>query len=115
MTTGYNQRVSRYRHYHNTPEPGVTLFITTTVLDFVHAFRRPEPRDQMVLFIARECRLARAALYAYAVMPHHIHMVVRLHETMNGPRFMMVFKRQTGEAISKFLTEAELRQFDQQR
>ncbi|MFI5386494.1 MAG: hypothetical protein ACHQ50_10285 [Fimbriimonadales bacterium] len=34
---------------------------------------------------------------------------------MNGPRFMQVFKKQSGEAVSKLLSEAEIRQFDQQR
>lgn len=103
-----------YKHWVNCKEPGVTLFITTTVLDFVHAFHRPEIRDEMVLQIARECRLARAALYGYVVMPHHIHLVARMHEKMNGPDFMRVFKRRTGDGIRKLLSETELRQFDQQ-
>ena len=48
-------------------------------------------------------------------MPHHIHLVVRMDEKMNGPKFMQVFKRRTSEAVAKLLTEAEFRQFDQQR
>lgn len=91
------------------------LFITTTVLDFVHAFRRNEPRDAMVRAIARECRLMGAALYGYVVMPHHVHLVIRPRAKMNGPQFMKVFKRETGKEISKLLIEDEHRELDQQR
>jgi putative transposase len=107
--------VARYRHYRNSKELGVTLFITTTVLDFVHAFHRSEVRDAMVFAMARECTLARATLYSYAVMPHHLHMVVRMHPKMNGPQFMQTFKRETSPAIVRLLSPEELRQFDEQR
>jgi REP element-mobilizing transposase RayT len=107
--------VARYRHYENTKEPGVTLFVTTTVLDFVHAFHRAEVRDAMVSALAFECKRGGATLYGYVVMPHHIHMVIRLAEKMNGPQFMRVFKKKSGESITKLLGEDELRQFDQQR
>jgi REP element-mobilizing transposase RayT len=107
--------VARQRHYENSKEPGITLFVTTTVLDFVHAFHRLEVRDAMVFALAAECERGGAALYGYVVMPHHVHMVIRLAEKMNGPEFMRVFKKKTGEAIVKLLSEGELRQFDQQR
>jgi len=66
--------VARYRHYVNSKEPGVTLFVTTTVLDFVHAFRRDEPRTAMARQIARECplmrpRLNEAAFCSYSDAP----------------------------------------------
>jgi REP element-mobilizing transposase RayT len=65
--------------------------------------------------IARECRLARAALHAYVVMPHHLHMVLTLNERMNGPQFMERFKRQTSPSILRLLTDEELAEFDAQR
>jgi hypothetical protein len=34
---------------------------------------------------------------------------------MNGPKLMQMFKKNTGQAIMKLLSEAEQRQFDQQR
>ena len=107
--------MARQRHYVNPKDPGVPLFVTTTVLDFVHAFRRKELRDAMVLAIAHQCKLRRAALFGYVVMPHHVHLLIRPHEKMNGPQFMQRFKQQTGEAISRLLTPAELGEFDQQR
>ena len=107
--------MARYRHYENSKEPGITLFVTTTVLDFVHAFHRPDVRDGMMVALAKQCQLGKAALYGFVVMPHHAHMVIRLQEKTTGPEFMRVFKKKTGEAVVKLLTEAELRQFDQQR
>lgn len=108
-------KVSRYRHYRNNPEPGSSLFITTTVLDFVHAFRREEPRTAMALHLSEYCRKSGTALYAFVVMPHHVHLLLRLPETLSGPEFMRVLKRQSGAAFSKLLTAEELREFDQQR
>jgi putative transposase len=103
------------KHYRNSKEPGVPLFVTTTVLDFVHAFRRPEIRDAMVRLLASECRRMQAALYGYAVMPHHLHLLVRPRDDMNGPQFMQVLKKKSGEAILPRLTLEERREFDQQR
>lgn len=107
--------MARYRHYRNPDECGQTVFITTTVLDFVHAFHRTEPRDAMAFSIARECKLARAALYAYVVMPHHVHLVARMHESMNVRQFMNILKRESSRAVTRVLSQDELRQFDQQR
>ncbi len=86
-----------------------------TVLDFANAFRRDEAKDAMVAANARECKRAEAALYGYVVMPHHVHLLVRLPEQLNGPQFMRVFKRQSSGSVAKLLTAAELHQFDQQR
>ena len=105
----------RARHYVNPKETGVPCFVTTTALDFAHVFHRPEIRDEMVRVIARECRLARAALYAYVVMPHHIHMIVRPHETKTTSHFMNVFKRESSRTIMPLLTPAEIARFGEQR
>ena len=69
----------------------------------------------MVFAIARQCRLRAATLFGYVVMPHHIHMVIRPAPKMNGPQFLRTLKKQSGDAIVRLLSEAELRQFDQQR
>lgn len=104
-----------YKHFRNTNNPGVTIFVTTTVLDFVHAFRRDEMRDAMAYHLARECKLARVALYGFVVMPHHIHMVARLPERLTGPAFMRGFKSHTAGAMLPLLTCQERHEFDQQR
>jgi REP element-mobilizing transposase RayT len=54
-------------------------------------------------------------------MPHQVaervevHLLVRPHPKMNGPKLMQMFKKNTGHAIMKLLGEADQRQFDQQR
>lgn len=73
-----------YKHYRNSAQPGATLFITTTVLDFVHAFRREEMRDAMGYHLARDCKLAAVALHGFVVMPHHVHLVLRLPEKVTA-------------------------------
>jgi len=52
--------VSAYKHYRNNSEAGVTLFITTTALDFVHAFRRDEMRDAMGYHLSARFLVARS-------------------------------------------------------
>lgn len=107
--------MARYRHFRNSDECGQIVFVTTTVLDFVHAFRRAEARDTLAFSLLKELRLEGATLFAYVVMPHHIHMIVRPRQDMNIRRLMQILKPRTGRAVSKLLSEDELKQFDQQR
>jgi len=107
--------MAAYKHYRNSNRPGATLFITTTVLDFVDAFRRAEMRHAMAFHLARECKLAGATLFGFVVMPHHIHMVAKLAPKLIGPAFMRAFKANTSAAMLRLLTEIERKDFDQQR
>ena len=49
--------MSRYRHYRNSAELGVPFFVTTTALDFVHAFHSRNARDAMAFHLVRESML----------------------------------------------------------
>lgn len=69
----------------------------------------------MVFHIARECRLERATLYAYVVMPHHVHMILRPRSNQTISQFMEKFKPNTGDAVARILSPAEIAQFSQQR
>ncbi len=90
------------------------MFATTTVLDFVHAFRRDEPRDEMVRQIALACWQMGATLHAYVVMPHHVHLVVTLPPRMDVRVFMRRFKPDSSKVIMKLLTSEERCQFSAQ-
>jgi len=68
----------------------------------------------MALAIARECKWAKAILHAYVVMPHHIHLVVTLHENMNVQQFMKILKRESSRSVRTLLAEEELARFSQQ-
>lgn len=107
--------MARYRHYVNNKAPGVTVFITSTVLDFVHAFKRPEMKEAMVDFIYAECRRTGTILHAYVVMSHHIHLLITLKEDMNTPRFMQKFKERSSKGLSPLLESDERAGFDAQR
>lgn len=56
-----------------------------------------------------------AALYGYVVMPHHIHLLLRLSDSMNASTFMERFKRSSSKEVLPTLTQAEIASFDQQR
>src|SRR5687767_1577359 len=100
--------MARQRHWVNRGEGGDCVFITTTVLDFVHAFAREEPRTAMVEAIRRECRRTRSKLHAYVVMPHHIHMLLRLPEGMTQSKFIEKFKPAASALVKPLLTQEEL-------
>jgi REP element-mobilizing transposase RayT len=106
--------MARQRHWVNRGEGGDCVFVTTTVLDFVHAFRREEPKDAMVRSILLECRRAQAKLHAYVAMPNHVHLLLRLPEGMTSRQFMHKLKRNASAKIRPLLTPAELAEFSDQ-
>jgi putative transposase len=107
--------MARYRHYTNSKTPGVSVFITSTILDFVHAFKRPEMKDKMVDFIFAECRRTDTSLHAYVVMSHHLHLLLTLSENMNVSRYMQKFKERSSKDLIPLLTVEERKGFDLQR
>jgi REP element-mobilizing transposase RayT len=104
-------RATGRKHYKNSEVPGQTVFVTTTVLDFVHAFARSEPKDQMVVCIARACRQMDTLLHGYVVMPHHVHLLITLGKEFNVRRFMQRFKPVSGAKVARLLTKEELSGF----
>jgi putative transposase len=98
----------------NRGEGGECVFLTTTVLDFVHSFKREEPREAMVAAILLECRRRKVRLHAYVVMPHHIHLLLGLPSGMTAPQFMQRFKTSASERVKPLLTREELAEFSEQ-
>ncbi len=70
----------RQKRYINRVQPGQTGFFTTTVLDFVRAFERPEMKDMMVRSLLQDLHETGSNLRAFVIMPHHIHFVAILPE-----------------------------------
>jgi putative transposase len=68
----------------------------------------------MRLAILREARRTGAVLHAFVVMPHHIHLVVRLPGAMTATRFMQRLKLSSSAAVRAELNAAELAQFSEQ-
>ncbi len=106
--------MSRQRHWINYGNGGDTVFLTTTILDFVHVFRRNKPRSVMAYTVVDQCRLSRAILHAFVIMPHHIHLLVRLPANRTPRSFMQVLKPRCSVAVYPHLTPAEVAQFEQQ-
>jgi REP element-mobilizing transposase RayT len=65
---------SGHKHWKNFGQGGETVFVTTTVLDFVHAFKRPEIKEVLAREMFQAHERAGAALHAFVIMPHHIHL-----------------------------------------
>jgi len=107
--------VARYRHYRNPIEPGICVFVTTTVLDFVPVFRNRRLGDIAVRELAAVHRKHQARLHAFVVMPEHFHFVSTLAETENSIAFVGRLKTRIAEAILPELTLEEKAMFDMQR
>jgi REP element-mobilizing transposase RayT len=68
-----------YKHYRNQAESGI-VFCTFTVLDFVHAFANERIASLMAASLLDDCMAYRANLFAFVVMPHHVHFLAALPE-----------------------------------
>jgi putative transposase len=104
----------RQRHWVNRGGGGDCIFATTTVLDFVHAFVREEPRTAMHQTILGECRRMQAVLHAFVVMPHHIHLVVRMPQDRTPSQFMHQLKLRSSARVRPLLMPEELAAFSDQ-
>lgn len=82
----------RYRHWKNFGDGGSTVFVTTTVLDFVPVFRNTHLSDEMVNVLFEVHSKLGAALHAFVVMPNHIHFMLRLPEGMHISSFVRALK-----------------------
>ena len=90
-------------------------FITTTCLDFNHAFKRNSMKDAMVYSLLDDCRHYGAKLEAWVVMVHHLHLLVRVPPDRDVSWFVQRIKSNSAKALLPKLTSEELAGFDQQR
>lgn len=102
------------KHYKNCAECG-TVFITTTVLDFAPIFANLKLADQMVASLLSDCRHYRANLWAFVVMPTHIHLLLDLPSEVNVSKLMQMIKRNASRRLLPLLTNTEHQMFDLQR
>jgi putative transposase len=105
----------RYRHWKNLGQACDCVFVTTTCLDFVHAFDRDDIRDAMCGTILGQCAKGGAKLSAFVVMPHHVHLLLKLGERQCVTDFMRDFKRRSSSVVRPMLSDSKVRQFDMQR
>ncbi|HSI73432.1 MAG TPA: transposase [Fimbriimonas sp.] len=103
------------KHYENRVQPGQIGFYTSTVLDFVRAFERPEMKEEMVRCLLRDLYESGSLLHAFVVMPHHIHFVARNSEEYDCARLMNKIKRNSAKRLLGQLNDIEHSKFDMQR
>jgi len=96
---------SGYKHYINCKTPGRTVFITTTVLDFVMVFASRTNADLMAASLLDDLRHYEAELYAFVVMGHHIHLVVTPRDDMTASYLMERVKGNSARRIVPHLSE----------
>src|SRR5688572_16848997 len=107
-------RDGRPHRWVNSKRDGATAFVTTTCLDFVHAFGREEMRDLAVRLLVRDARKYGAVLHAYVVMPHHLHFLTTCPEDKSiGWLVQRIKSNLAAEALSNLLPQ-EIAGFGQQ-
>src|SRR5688572_8615186 len=104
-----------YKHWQNRGQPGEIIIATTTVLDFVPAFKDPERAELMTDLLFQSCALYGAHLHAFVVMPEHLHLLLRLPPAMDAKTFFNRFKGNSGSQLVKTLGWNERAMFSQQR
>jgi putative transposase len=107
--------MARQRHYRNPTEPGITVFVTTTILDFVPIFNLRNLADIAVRELANHHKKQGAALHAFVVMPEHMHFLTRLPPTQNASTFVGRFKSRLTDFILPELSPDWRAKFNQQR
>lgn len=80
-------------------DPAHLYFITTTAVERVHLFKR----DVIKRIIADSLHYMRTepwiSLYAFVIMPNHVHIIVRFLEGYTLPNVMRDFKKHTSKQI----------------
>lgn len=105
----------RYRHWRNWATDGQVAFVTTTALDFIHVFRRAEMRERMSTLILRDCVRYEAPLYAFVVMPHHVHILVQCPPAKSVSWLVQRIKSNSAKLLLPLLNDEESAEFDKQR
>jgi putative transposase len=99
----------RQRHWINLPHAQL-VFCTTTVLNFVHAFREPWLRGIMTGSLLHDHRHYGVVLHSFVVMSHHMHFVSYLPENRTMSWFM---ERVKSNAAKRILPRLPQRYFDE--
>ena len=80
-------------------DPDHLYFVTTSAIQKAHIFRRPVIKRILVdsLNVARI--LGQVELYAFVIMPNHVHFIARCLDTYAIPDIIREFKKATSNLI----------------
>jgi putative transposase len=106
--------MARQRHYQNPREPGVCVFATTAVLDYVPVFFQDRLAKIAIEEMTRIHRKHQALLHAFVLMPEHLHFISTMPKRMNSIQFVGDLKTKMAEAILPELDDTTRNKFSQQ-
>jgi len=84
--------------YNVTDQEGIH-FVTTTVVGWIDAFTRRELADVVIESLAFCQKKKGLIIYAWCLMPNHLHMIVSASEGGRLSGIMRDFKRHTGKKV----------------
>ena len=88
----------------------LAYFITMTVIEWIDLFTRSNHKDTIINSL-KYCQKEKGLeIYAYVIMPSHIHMLCRVNEGYEFSNFIRDFKRHTSKKlIHSIINEPESR------
>jgi putative transposase len=97
--TGIESAMARQRHYRNSTAPGICLFATTTVLDFVPVFKQDRLARLAIHRFLQVHRRHGARLHAFVFMPEHLHFLTTLPDHLDSTRFAGDLKTKIAQGV----------------
>lgn len=91
-------------------DPDKAYFITMTIIEWIDLFTRSNHKDTIIKSL-KFCQAKKGLeIYAYVIMPSHIHMLCRVNEPFIFSDFIRDFKRHTSkQLIQNIINEPESR------
>jgi len=80
-------------------DPDHLYFVTTSAMNRVHIFRRPVIKRILVDSLNAARILGQLDLYAFVIMPNHLHFIVRCRDTFTISDIVREFKKATSNLI----------------
>jgi putative transposase len=68
----------------------------------------------MAVATVDQCRQGGGVLHAFAVMPHHVHLLYRLPANRDASRFTQILKPRVADAVMPHLSATEIAEFREQ-
>ena len=88
-----------YKHWKNIPEDQDCCFISTAIEEFIPLLAEPENVNLVLSTIDFYRAQYQFLLYAYVIMPDHLHLLLKLNGTVALPKLIGDFKRYTAKQM----------------
>ena len=83
----------------NRAVPGLTFFVTTSLANRALLLRAPDKAQIVVDSLQFFRRNGDIELYGFVVMPDHVHLILKLHDSLTLPRWVRRFKSYTAHGV----------------